>query len=138
MSRGGSTTQLQPDPRCTTCTAGASGDLTLNSSYPLGPAAEIGDGGFHGSNFSSFHTYVLLQDSDDSERQGLAIRKVRSRPPSFFRVLSSLLFAQFTLLCGADALHPRVLCRLLLVFPPSSWLILARFVDRCTAFSRRA
>jgi hypothetical protein len=50
----------------------------LNSSYPLGPAAEIGrqPAGFHGTNFSSFHTYVLLQDSDDSERQGLAIRKM--------------------------------------------------------------
>ena len=69
MSRGGTTTQLAGDSRCTTCTQGASGDLLLNSSYPLGPAAEIGDGGFHGANFSSFHTYVLLHDSDDSERQ---------------------------------------------------------------------
>jgi hypothetical protein len=76
MSRGGTTTQLQGDSRCTTCTQGASGDLMLNSSYPLGPAAEIGRSGFHGMNFSSFHTYVLLQDSDDSERQGLAIRKM--------------------------------------------------------------
>ena len=69
MSRGGTTTQLAGDSRCTTCTQGASGDLLLNSSYPLGPAAEIGDGGFHGANFSSFHSYVLLHDSDDSERQ---------------------------------------------------------------------
>lgn len=78
MSRGGATTQLLGDSRCTTCTQGASGDLVLNSSYPLGPAAEIGrlPTGFHGTNFSSFHTFVLLQDSDDSERQGLAIRKM--------------------------------------------------------------
>jgi hypothetical protein len=51
MSRGGATTQLMSDSRCTTCTQGASGDLLLNSSYPLGPAAEIGAAGFHGSNF---------------------------------------------------------------------------------------
>ena len=68
MSRGGDTTTLSPDPRCTTCTQGSSGDLVLRSSYPLGPGAEIGPTGFHGPNFSSFHSYVLLHDTDDSER----------------------------------------------------------------------
>lgn len=76
MSRGGDTTTLGSDSRCSTCTQGNSGDLVLKSSYPLGPSAQIGKSGFHGSNFSSFHTYVLLHDSDDTERQGLAIRKM--------------------------------------------------------------
>ena len=40
------------------------------------PGAQIGPAGFHGTNFSSFHTYVLLHDSGESERQGLAIRKM--------------------------------------------------------------
>ena len=39
MSRGGSTTQLQPDPRCTTCTAGASGDLQVFCSHRLHESA---------------------------------------------------------------------------------------------------
>ena len=76
MSRGGSTTNVDGDSRCTTCTQGASGDLVLTSSYPLGPGAQIGSGGFHGTRFESYHTYVLLHDSDDSERQGLAVRKM--------------------------------------------------------------
>ena len=50
--------------------------LVLNSSYPLGPDAEIGATGFHGSNFSSYYTYTLLHDSDDTERQGLAVRRM--------------------------------------------------------------
>jgi len=70
------TTFLGSDARCKTCTAGSGGDLLLNSSYTLGPAAQIGQGGFHGGNFSSVHTYVLLHDTDDSERQGLAVRKM--------------------------------------------------------------
>ena len=69
MSRGGSTTNMNGDSRCTTCTQGASGDLILTSSYPLGPGAQIGSAGFHGTRFESFHTYVLVHDSDDSERQ---------------------------------------------------------------------
>lgn len=78
MSRGGVTSFMQEDSRCTTCTQGASGDLTLNSSYPLGPGAQLGTNmsAFHGSTFESFHTYVLLFDSDDMERQGLTIRKM--------------------------------------------------------------
>lgn len=75
MSRGGDTTLLQGDDRCTTCTQGSS-LLVLNSSYPLGPDAEIGTDGFHGSNFSSYYTYVLLHDSDDAERQGLAVKRM--------------------------------------------------------------
>ena len=74
--RGGGTTILDGDPRCNTCTQGASGDLVLSSRYPRGPGAQLGPTGFHGRNFSSFHTYVLLHDSDDAERQGLAIRKM--------------------------------------------------------------
>ena len=76
LTRGGATTSLGSDPRCNTCTQGASGDLVLTSSYPNGPGAQLGAQGFHGSNFTSFHSYVLLHDSDDAERQGLAIRKM--------------------------------------------------------------
>jgi hypothetical protein len=76
LTRGGATTTLKGDPRCNTCTQGASGDLVLSSQYPRGPGAQIGPAGFHGTNFSSYHTYVLLHDSDDAERQGLAIRKM--------------------------------------------------------------
>ena len=75
MSRGGETTVLQSDDRCQTCTQGSS-LLVLNSSYPLGPDAEIGANGYHGSNFSSYYTYMLLHDSDDTERQGLAVRRM--------------------------------------------------------------
>jgi hypothetical protein len=78
MSRGGDTTVLSGDGRCDTCTQG-NGLLVLNSSYPLGPGAEVGgesSGAFHGQSFTSFHTYVLVQDSDDTERQGLALRKM--------------------------------------------------------------
>ena len=52
------------------------GAFSLLSSYPLGPGAEVGPGGFHGTNFTSFHTYVLVHDTDDTERQGLAMRKM--------------------------------------------------------------
>jgi hypothetical protein len=56
----------------------------LSSTYPPGaanggPAAQIGTNpatAFHGNNFTSFYTYTLLHDSDDSERQGLAVRKM--------------------------------------------------------------
>jgi hypothetical protein len=41
LSRGGSTTNLLPDDRCTTCTQGNS-KLVLQSGYPLGPGAEVG------------------------------------------------------------------------------------------------
>jgi len=50
MSRGGSTTSVLPDGRCSTC---AEGGMQLVSAYPLGPGAQIGAKGFHGSNFSS-------------------------------------------------------------------------------------
>eukprot|EP01079_Euglenida_sp_SAG-EU17-18_P007468 gene7468-1334_t len=77
MSRGygGGTTVIGADSRCTTCTQGSS-QVALSSVYPLGPGAEIGLGGFHGSNFTSFVTYTLLHDSDDTERQGLAVRRM--------------------------------------------------------------
>ena len=66
-------------------------------------------GGFHGSNFSSFHTYVLLQDSDDSERQGLAIRKM-------YRVLAPGVTSHRREFChSADALSPSPLKHLLKV-----------------------
>ena len=58
LTRGGHTTILGADPRCNTCTQGASGDLALSSTYPAGPGAQLGASGFHGTNFSSVHTYV--------------------------------------------------------------------------------
>ena len=76
LTRGGATTGLGSDPRCNTCTQGASGDLVLTSSYPKGLGAQLGSRGFHGTNFTSFHNYVLLHDSDDAEWQGLGIRKM--------------------------------------------------------------
>jgi hypothetical protein len=56
LSRGGTTVQFTGDARCTTCTQGNSGDLVIESSYPLGPGAQVGPEGFHGDNFSSIHT----------------------------------------------------------------------------------
>jgi hypothetical protein len=85
MTRGGDagpdgimrgTTMLDPDGRCQTCSYQSRGVQFLASQYPIGPGAEVGPAGFHGTNFSSYHTYVLLHDSDDSERQGLAVRKM--------------------------------------------------------------
>ena len=76
LTRGGDTTVLQPDARCTTCVQGNS-LRALNSSYARGPAAQLGaPPAFHGSTFSSFHSYILLHDSDDSERQALAVRRM--------------------------------------------------------------
>ena len=83
MTRGGQTISLNADSRCTMCTQGSS-LLMLSSAYPPGaanggPAAQIGTNpgtAFHGNNFTSFYTYMLLHDSDDSERQGLAVRKM--------------------------------------------------------------
>mmetsp|Transcript_39281 Transcript_39281/g.126227 ORF Transcript_39281/g.126227 Transcript_39281/m.126227 type:complete len:761 (-) Transcript_39281:56-2338(-) len=72
-SRG--TTRLGPDESCTTCTQG-NGALLLRSVYPRGPAAQLGPAGFHGRSFASFRTYVLLHDSDEAERQGLALRRM--------------------------------------------------------------
>ena len=46
---------------------GCSRPLRTRSHRTLGPNAEIGKVGFHGTNFTSFHTYVLLHDTDDSE-----------------------------------------------------------------------
>ena len=74
--RGGGTTTLGNDHRCTTCTQGSSASVALTSTYPLGPGAQIGQSGFHGRDFTSFHTYVLLHDSDDTERQGLAVKRM--------------------------------------------------------------
>ena len=76
MSRGAGTTSIGSDARCSTCVQGSPSNPVLNSSYGVGPGAEIGDGGFHGENFTSFHTYVLLHDTDDTERQGLGVRKM--------------------------------------------------------------
>ena len=75
MSRGGDTTVLQSDARCGTCVQG-NGLQVLNSSYPVGPGTQIGASGFHGSVWESFHTYLLVHDTDDIERQGLGIRKM--------------------------------------------------------------
>ena len=76
LTRGGDTTVMQPDARCTTCVQGNS-LRTLNSSYARGPAAQLGaPPAFHGSAWSSFHSYILLHDSDDSERQALAVRRM--------------------------------------------------------------
>merc|ERR1719456_1491366 len=75
MSRGGSTTTMEQDDRCKTCTQGSC-RTALRSSYPLGPGAQIGPNGFHGREFRSFSTYTLLHDSDNGERQGLTIRRM--------------------------------------------------------------
>lgn len=90
MSRGGDTTRIMGDDRCQTC-VGGNGLLVLNSSYPLGPGAELSSTstaepstgksgargqGFHGRSFESFRTYVLVHDSDDGERRGLAMRRM--------------------------------------------------------------
>eukprot|EP00750_Incisomonas_marina_P013765 INCI17536.7.p1 GENE.INCI17536.7~~INCI17536.7.p1 ORF type:complete len:859 (+),score=106.03 INCI17536.7:189-2579(+) len=74
----GSTTKIGPDSRCTTCTQG-SGQTVLSSGYNLGPGAQVGGPGsqaFHGPTFESFHSYLLVHDSDDLERQGLAVRRM--------------------------------------------------------------
>ncbi len=51
-------------------------DLTwphlLTSRYPYGPAVLLKPG----ESFTSFRTFVLLHDSDDKERRGLAIRRM--------------------------------------------------------------
>ncbi|MCX5672317.1 MAG: alpha-galactosidase [Planctomycetota bacterium] len=46
--------------------------LLLTSKPPLGPGVHLAPG----ETFESFRTYVLLQDSDDRERQGLARRRM--------------------------------------------------------------
>ena len=54
-------------------------DNALNHADNGGPDAQIGTNpatAFHGTNFTSYYTYILLHDSDDSERQGLAVRKM--------------------------------------------------------------
>jgi hypothetical protein len=51
---------------------GYDGALLLKSRYPLGPGAHIAPG----ESFESFRTFLLLNDSDDRERQGLALRRM--------------------------------------------------------------
>lgn len=46
--------------------------VLLRSRYPMGPGWRLKPG----ESFDSFRTYVLLQDSDDRERRGLAKRRM--------------------------------------------------------------
>ena len=46
--------------------------VLLTSKYPLGPGVRLQPG----ESFSSFRTFVLLHDSDDRERRGLARRRM--------------------------------------------------------------
>eukprot|EP00911_Craspedida_sp_UC1_P001207 UC1_evm2s912 len=73
MSRGPSFMSMAKDPKCNTC---ARGGVLLTSAYPLGPGAELGVSGFHGEKFNSVRSLTLLHDSDNKERQGLAIRRM--------------------------------------------------------------
>ena len=143
MSRGGPTTTLVQDDRCTTCVAQGNMRLLLKSGYSLGrqspspgpgiggatdprgragsPGAQIGPTGFHGTYFTTFRTYTLLHDSDDLERQGLAVRRM-------YRVLAPQVTETPTYM---DVMPPPTLNYTSFEMGPEVAAAIRRAVDEC-------
>ena len=68
------TTRWEPDPQYTSqVTYSRKGPYLLTSRPPIGPDQRIPPG----ASFDTFRTFELLYDSDDRERQGLALRRMQ-------------------------------------------------------------